>query len=85
MRKQFSENLLTFARLALMLQCVKARRSQQMKNMTHWIMKASVPEDNQFNGNCFRMVHTPFKIYSFEIMISRPTPLDCLQQPTGHK
>ena len=78
MRKQFSVNQLTFARLTFMLQCVKVRRSQQMKNMTHWIMKASVPEGNQFNGNCFRMVHTAFKIYLFEIMSSRPTPLDCL-------
>ena len=78
MRKQFSVNQLTFARLTFMLQCVKVRRSQQMKNMTHWIMKASVPEGNQFNGNCFRMVHTAFKIYLIEIMSSRPTPLDCL-------
>ena len=28
-------NQLTFARLTFMLQCVKVRRSQQMKNMTH--------------------------------------------------
>ena len=50
-----------------MLQCVKARRSQQMKNMTHCIKKASLPEVNQFTGNCFRVVHIAFKIYVLKL------------------
>ena len=37
------------------------------------IVKASLPEVNQFTGNCFRVVRIVLKI-----KISRPTPLDSL-------
>ena len=38
------------------------------------IVKASLPEVNQFTGNCFRMVRIVLKITFFGIKISRPTP-----------
>ena len=42
------------------------------------IVKASLPEVNQFTGNCFRVVRIVLKITFFEIKISRPMPLDSL-------
>ena len=42
------------------------------------IVKASLPEVNQFTGNCFRVVRIVLKITFFEIKISRPTPLESL-------
>ena len=40
--------------------------------LARWIVKVSLPEVNQFTGNCFRVVRIVLKI----TQISRPTPLD---------
>ena len=42
----------------------------------HWIMKASLPEVNQFTGNCFRILRIVSKNNFLVIKISQPTPLD---------